>query len=33
MVFPITVASGGKVTITVQLTSGPNAVLSGIFLG
>ena len=33
MVFPIVVASGGTVTITVQLTGGANAVLSGIFLG
>ena len=33
MVFPISVASGGSVTITVQLTGGLNAVLSGIFLG
>jgi hypothetical protein len=33
MVFPISVASGGTVTITVQLTGGANAVLSGIFLG
>jgi hypothetical protein len=33
MVFPISVASGGIVTITVQATGGGNAVLSGIFLG
>jgi hypothetical protein len=33
MVFPISVASGGTVTITVQATAGGNAVLSGIFLG
>ena len=33
MVFPIVVASGGTVTITVQLTGGANVVLSGIFLG
>jgi hypothetical protein len=33
MVFPISVASGGTVTITVQATAGSNAVLSGIFLG
>ena len=33
MVFPIVVSSGGSVTITVQLTGGANAVLSGIFLG
>jgi hypothetical protein len=33
MVFPISVAPGGSVTITVQLTAGANAVLSGIFLG
>ena len=33
MVFPISVAPGGSVTITVQLTAGTNAVLSGIFLG
>ena len=31
--FPITVAAGGTVTITVDHTFGPNAVLSGIFLG
>jgi hypothetical protein len=31
--FPIEVAAGGTVTITVDRTSGPNAVLSGIFLG
>ncbi|HSS61358.1 MAG TPA: fibronectin type III domain-containing protein [Candidatus Limnocylindrales bacterium] len=30
---PINVAAGGTVTITVTLTAGPNAVLSGIFLG
>ena len=33
MVFPISVASGGTATITVQSTGGANAVLSGIFLG
>jgi hypothetical protein len=31
--FPISVAEGGTVTITVDRTFGPNAVLSGIFLG
>jgi hypothetical protein len=31
--FPINVAPGGTVTITVDRTFGPNAVLSGIFLG
>jgi hypothetical protein len=31
--FPIEVASGGTVTITVDRTAGSNAVLSGIFLG
>ncbi len=31
--FPITVAAGGTVTITVDKTAGINAVLSGIFLG
>ncbi len=31
--FPIEVAAGGTVTITVDRTFGPNAVLSGIFLG
>jgi hypothetical protein len=31
--FPITVAAGGTVTITVDRTAGSNAVLSGIFLG
>src|ERR1019366_10594512 len=31
--FPISVAAGGSVTITVDRTAGPNAVLSGIFLG
>jgi hypothetical protein len=31
--FPISVAAGGTVTITVDRTFGPNAVLSGIFLG
>jgi hypothetical protein len=31
--FPISVAAGGTVTITVDHTFGPNAVLSGIFLG
>ncbi len=30
--FPISVASGGSVTVTVQLTGGASAVLSGIFL-
>jgi hypothetical protein len=33
MSFPIDVAAGGTVTITVDRTAGPNAVLSGIFLG
>jgi WD40 repeat protein len=31
--FPVSVAAGGTVTITVDHTSGANAVLSGIFLG
>jgi hypothetical protein len=31
--FPISVSAGGVVTITVDRTAGPNAVLSGIFLG
>jgi len=31
--FPVSVAAGGTVTITVDRTAGPNAVLSGIFLG
>jgi hypothetical protein len=31
--FPISVTAGGTVTITVDRTFGPNAVLSGIFLG
>ncbi len=31
--FPINVAEGATVTITVDRTSGPNAVLSGLFLG
>jgi hypothetical protein len=31
--FPISVAAGGTVTITVDRTAGPSAVLSGIFLG
>jgi len=31
--FPVEVAAGGTVTITVDKTFGPNAVLSGIFLG
>ena len=31
--FPINVAAGGTVSITVDRTSGPNAVLSGMFLG
>jgi hypothetical protein len=31
--FPISVAAGGTVTITVDRTAGSNAVLSGIFLG
>jgi hypothetical protein len=30
---PISVASGGSVTITVDLLGGDNAVLSGVFLG
>ena len=30
---PINVSAGGSVTISVTLTAGPNAVLSGIFLG
>jgi len=30
--FPISVAAGGAVTITVDKLAGPNAVLSGIFL-
>ncbi len=33
MSFPLKVAAGGTVTITVDRTAGPNAVLSGIFLG
>ncbi len=33
MSFPVSVAAGGTVTITVDKTFGPNAVLSGIFLG
>jgi hypothetical protein len=33
MSFPISVAAGGTVTITVDKTAGINAVLSGIFLG
>jgi hypothetical protein len=33
MSFPISVAAGGTVTITVDRTAGVNAVLSGIFLG
>ncbi len=33
MSFPINVAENGTVTITVDRTFGPNAVLSGIFLG
>ena len=32
MSFPVSVASGGTVTITVNRTAGANAVLSGIFL-
>jgi hypothetical protein len=32
-IFPINVAAGGSVTIKVDRTAGPNAVLSGIFLG
>src|SRR5262249_51555768 len=32
MAFPVTVAPGGTVTITVARTAGTNAVLSGIFL-
>jgi Glycoside-hydrolase family GH114 len=31
--FPVSVAAGGTVTITVDRLAGPNAVLSGIFLG
>ena len=31
--FPVSVAAGGTVSIVVQRTAGPNAVLSGIFLG
>jgi hypothetical protein len=31
--FPVSVAAGGAVTITVDRTFGPNAVLSGVFLG
>jgi hypothetical protein len=31
--FPISVAAGGTVTVTVTNTGGPNAVLSGVFLG
>jgi hypothetical protein len=30
--FPVSVAAGGTVTITVDKTAGLNAVLSGIFL-
>ena len=30
---PISVASGGTLTITVNRTAGANAVLSGLFLG
>jgi hypothetical protein len=33
MSFPVSVAAGGTVAITVDRTFGPNAVLSGIFLG
>jgi hypothetical protein len=33
VLFPISVAAGGTVTITVDRTAGVNAVLSGIFLG
>jgi hypothetical protein len=31
--FPISVAAGGSVTVTVDRTGGANAVLSGLFLG
>ena len=31
--FPISVEAGGTVTITVDRTAGPNAVVSGVFLG
>src|SRR5947209_2763449 len=33
LAFPISVAAGGTVTITADRVTGPNAVLSGIFLG
>jgi hypothetical protein len=33
MSFPITATAGQTVTITVNLVTGPNVVLSGIFLG
>jgi len=33
LTFPIVVAANGTVTITVDRTAGPNAVLSGIFIG
>jgi len=31
--FPVSVAAGGTVSIVVQRIAGPNAVLSGVFLG
>ena len=31
--FPVSVSAGGSVTVTVDRTAGPNAVLSGMFLG
>ena len=31
--FPVTAQAGGTVTITVDPLAGPNAVLSGVFLG
>jgi len=33
MHFPVSVPAGGSVTVTVDRTGGPNAVLSGVFLG
>jgi len=33
VILPINVSAGGSITITVDRTAGPNAVLSGIFLG